>query len=272
MNSQVLHGRTALVTGGSKGIGRETARLLASMGAQVYICGRDQDALTAAEGSLRTAGTVHAHQCDVRDPEACRELISRIENEQGRLDVLVCNAGMSMRGTIEACTPEVIQIMADINYLGAAYMAHFACGLLKASRGSVIFVSTLASLHGLPAMGPYGASKAALRAFSQSLRSELASWGVHVGLVHVGFTENDPDKSVYRSDGSLATIDRRHHAQSQTQTASCIVSCILHRRREMVLTRLGAAADLIYRLFPKLSDALILRYTRRNTDMYRTAE
>jgi len=273
MRKRSMKGKTVLITGGSKGIGRETARLFGRLGARVYICGRNREHLDRAEQALQQEGCSAASvQTDVRIPEACRELIEVIKKEEPGLDAVICNAGMSMRGSIGESTPEVFRTMTEINYLGAAYIAHYALPLLKSSQGSIVFISTIAALRGLPLLGPYGASKSSLQVLSESLRMETASDGVHVGLVHVGFTENDQDKLVYRSDGTLVPIARPKSSYTQEQAAEHIAACVFRRKRVMTLTALGRSASLVYRFFPRLADAMISRFTNKHRGMYQVRE
>jgi NAD(P)-dependent dehydrogenase (short-subunit alcohol dehydrogenase family) len=265
MSGLPFAGKVALVTGGGRGIGRETARLLGMQGAHVFICGRSADALEKAVGSFRDSGMqADSIPTDIRDPEACRRLVDSVRKEAGRLDVLINNAGMSMRGSWEEAAPEVIRAMAEINYLGTAYVTQFALPLLRESRGSVVFISSLSALHGLPFVGPYGASKLALKGLAESLRAEVGPAGVHVGLVHVSFTENDPGKVVYGRDGSLVQIGARRNSNSQRQVARGILRCVRGRKRETTLSLVGHLASFAYRFFPGLSDALITRYAGRS--------
>jgi NAD(P)-dependent dehydrogenase (short-subunit alcohol dehydrogenase family) len=257
----ILSGKTALVSGGGKGIGRETARELGRLGATIYICGREKAALESAVASFAAEGIrAEGFAADVRDSAACKTLIGAILSKTRRLDILVNNAGMSMRGTLEETDPSVMAAMAEINFLGAAYMTKYAIPALRESRGSVVFVSSLTALHGLPRVGVYGASKIALKVLAESLRIELAASGVHVGIVHVGFTENDPGKVVYAKDGSLAPIGSRKNNQTQTQVARRIANLILRRKREITLTALGKLAAFIYRFLPGAADWILARY------------
>ena len=259
-DGEAFKGKVVLVTGGNKGIGRETARVFGQLGARLFICGREVESLSLVKDSFEREGiVVTSVQTDVRDPEACARLIDTIKAEAGRLDVVVNNAGMSMRGSLEETSVEVVRAMMEINFLGAAYITHFAIPLLKASKGSVVFISSLSALHGLPAIAPYGASKSALRALSESLRAELYHDQVHVGLVHVGFTQNDPGKVGYGKDGEPILIRRPHNSNTQMQVAEKIVYCVRKRRPELVLTSLGKLAGFAYRFFPRLSDLIISR-------------
>lgn len=263
-----FRGKIILITGGSKGIGRETAGLFGRLGAHLYICGRSLEALEKSARRLTEEGSiVEALQVDVRDPEECRSLVETIEQREGRLDVLINNAGMSMRGSVKETAPSVFRNMIDVNFLGAAYLTHYSIPLLQASRGSIVFISSLSALHGLPLIGAYGSSKLALSGFAQSLRAELHSDGVHVGILYVGFTENDSDKLVYSKDGSLVPLKRPRSSHSQIQVAEKIVSCVFRRKKEMTLTQTGHLAAFAFRFFPGLSDLLVRKFVA-GSDMF----
>lgn len=265
MNPRPLAGKVALVTGGGKGIGRETARALSALGARILISGRSAEALAAAVESLRSAGgEADGFVADVRDPEACLRTIQFARERAGRLDILVNNAGMSMRGPVEDTDPRVMLSMMEINFLGAAYMTRYAIPLLRESHGSVVFISSLSALHGLPYIATYGASKLALRGLAESLRAELRPAGVHVGIVYVGFTENDPGKLIYGADGSLSPLPGRRNSHSQGQAARAIVRSILARRPSATLTAIGHVSAFVFRFLPRLSDWAVCRFAGRS--------
>jgi NAD(P)-dependent dehydrogenase (short-subunit alcohol dehydrogenase family) len=266
MKKAMLEDSTVLITGGSRGIGRETARLFCRAGAKVYIMGRDADALNDTAQRLSEEGcTVTPLRGDVRLEQDCKSCVEQVVGERRGIDVLINNAGMSMRGAFEETSIEVLRAMVEINYLGAAVMSRCALPHIKAAEGSIVFVSSISGLRGLPFIGPYGASKMALQGLAQSLRSELYHDGVHVGIVHVGFTENDPGKMTYSHDGRLVPLERSRYHQSQREVAERLLSCVVKRKNEMVLTSIGRLAAFFYRFFPRLADLLISRYAAKST-------
>ncbi|MDD3941075.1 MAG: SDR family NAD(P)-dependent oxidoreductase [Sphaerochaetaceae bacterium] len=257
--------KVVLVTGGSKGIGREIARMYVQRGDIVFICGRNRESLEHAVHAIDPEGTrLFGIQADISDAPSCERVVAEIANAQGRLDILINNAGMAMRGTVLETSFEVMDAMVRINMLGSAYMTRSALPLLIASRGSVTFVSSLAALHGLPRIALYAASKGALTAFCQSLRAEVAPAGVHVGIVHVGFTENDPDKVVYAANGSLVPLAGRRNSQTQQETAKAIIRAVDRRKNVVVLTLLGKLAAFAYRGFPRLADWMICTFAAKS--------
>jgi len=250
-----ISGKVVLVTGGSRGIGRETARKFAAEGARVCICGRNQEALTAAAESI--GGSVSTAPADISDPDQCRKLIDTVKQRFGRLDVLINNAGMSMRGSVYDTDPRVVKQIFDINTAGAVAVTHYALPLLRKSKGSVIFISSISAFHGLPNVSAYCASKIALRAIAESLRAEEWRSGIHVGLIYVGFTTNDADKNVYDAQGQLMPIHRPNKGQSQQRTAGKIFRCAIKRRKTMILTTLGHFSRVFFAVFPRLSGFII---------------
>jgi len=239
MKRNGLSGRVAIVTGSSRGIGRETARLLASSGAAVVLNGRNPERLEETRWKFEAEGyKVLAVQGDVTSPEDCRRLIEETARTFGRIDILVNNAGTIMRGRFEEVMPEVFRKVVEGNLLGPAFTSYYALPFLKETRGSLFFISSVAGLRGLPKASPYSAAKMGLTALAESLKIELSGSGVHVGVIHVGFTENDPDKRVLTGDGSLIPVDTPFR-KPQEKTAQDIMRCIRKRRYRTVLTPLG---------------------------------
>ncbi len=256
--------RVVIITGGSKGFGREISRLYQQRGDIVYICARDQNRLEETVAMLDPSHSqVFGIQADISREEDCCRIIDTVIAEQGRIDILLNNAGMAMRGTVEETDPSVMRAMVNINVLGSAYMSHFALPHLIQSRGIIHFTSSLAGLHGLPKVGIYCASKGALTQLSESIRAEVSAKGVSVGITYVGFTENDPDKVVYSADGSYTQLAPRRNSQTQQETARAIVRAIDKRKSVNVLTKIGKLAAFAYRFFPRISDVLMVFISSR---------
>ncbi|MDI9455348.1 MAG: SDR family oxidoreductase [Spirochaetota bacterium] len=257
--------KVALITGGSKGIGREAARLCLKEGMIVYILGRDVEALEETANLLDPEQKVlFSIQADVTDHLACKRSIDEVITRHGRLDLLINNAGMSMRGRVNETTPEVLEAMVHINFLGSAYMTYYALPHITGQKGSIIFTSSLVALHGVPKVAGYAAGKGALTAYTESLRAEVSSKGVHIGIIYVGFTENDPKKVIYSADGSLIPLSKRKNAHTQQDVARYMLKMIKRRKKRMVLTPLGHFSSFLYRFFPNLSDWIIARFNPTN--------
>jgi short-subunit dehydrogenase len=229
----------------------------------VVLNGRDESRLERTRAELAAAGLeVVAAAGDVACFPECERLVGVAFTCWNRLDILVNNAGISARGRFDATRPEVFTQVISTNLLGPIYATRLALPHLEEVQGSVIFISSLAGLHGIPGGAAYSTSKMALTAFAQALRAELSR--VHVGVLYVGFTRNDPDKLFFRPDGSLGPIRRPfRYTLTQAQVAEAVAELILHRRRSRVLTGLGRTMSLLSRLSPRLLEALVGAVGRR---------
>ena len=256
--------KVILITGGGKGIGRETARIFAQQGHTVIITGRTERALQDTAHAFTAGGYDVSYQVgDVTVREDCQRIVETVLQTHGRLDVLINNAGMSSRGFFEETTLDLFEKVMQINFMGAVNMTSFALPAVKQQHGSIVFISSLSGFKGLPGIAPYGTAKMALTGFSDSLRSEVFKEGVHIGILYVGFTENDANKTVYDADGALIPIPDRKNYDTQENVAKAVYRCVQLRKNKVTLTTMGKLTALLYRFFPALSDAILNRYGAR---------
>ena len=202
--------KICLVTGSSQGIGKSLAEQLAAEGATVVLNGRNENRLARAVEDLRQKGyRVAGLQGDVSLAVTCQRLVEDTIRHFGRLDILVNNAGVSVGpGTIEEIRPEIFERATTTNYLSAVYMTRCALPHLRASKGSVLFVSSTAGAIGFPENAAYCSAKMALTGFAEALRWELLDTGVHVGIAYVGYTENEAGKRILSPGGG--TMLKQH--------------------------------------------------------------
>ena len=262
--------KVVVITGSGSGIGKATALAVGQQGARVVINGRNPEKLQQAEAFLRENFVhVKAVVADVASAEGARTLIDTAVQEHGKIDILINNAGMSSRGYFEALAPPVMEDMMRINVLGSLYTTRFALDHLKLTRGSVVFISSVAGIRGLPETSLYCASKMALTSIAESLRVELWEYGVHVGILYVGITKNDPGKQVIDADGSLMTLRQRDQRQSQSpdRVAQSVLTLIHKRKFKTVLTPLGKLNAIANVLFPRLVDKFLIRSKDRISRM-----
>ena len=184
-----LQGRSAVVTGGSKGIGRGIAAVFADAGINVVITGRRQGDLDAAVTALAgKPGTVRAVAADVTDPDDCRRVVQTAVERNGGLDIVCANAGIFPSGRIADLTPEDIEQVIGVNFKGTVYIVQAALEPLAASgHGRVIITSSIIGpITGFPGWSHYGASKAAQLGFLRTAAIELAPKRITVNAVLPG--------------------------------------------------------------------------------------
>src|SRR5262249_13109482 len=197
-----LSNKVALITGGSSGIGRATALRLAGPRAKVALAARGRGALESVVKAAQDLGTeVLAVPIDVQEAQQCRQAVEATVARFGRLDALVCSAGIAMRADFDGSDLAALEQVMRVNFLGTLYATHFALPYVKQSRGSLVALSSLTGLRGVPSYGIYGASKFAIQGLYESLRIELRRHGVHVGIFAPGFVDTPLRLHVLGPDG-----------------------------------------------------------------------
>ncbi len=257
--SAAFKGKVALITGASRGVGFSVARELVKRGAKVVLSARGERRLLDSRDKLeRLGGDVAAVTGDVGKWDDARRMVEVAHDRFGKIDILVNNAGISMRGKFHELSPEVCTDTITTNLLGSVYLTKAAIDDIRETKGHVVFVSSIAGLFGLPGASTYCASKAALTGLSESLRLELIPEGVHSGVVYLGFTEHDPEKTILAADGTGVRPDRPAH-HTQVFAASLIVDMLVKRKRRIIMTPAGVLGGLVYRFSPGFVEWAILK-------------
>ena len=185
-----LRGKVAIVTGSSSGIGKAIAKGLANQGAYIVLNGRNETRLAEAKKAvLAIHKNVVVCCCDVSKKEGGELLIKAAIKAFNRLDILVNNVGVSSRGGVADLKPEVFESVFSSNLMGSINPTIPAIPELRKTQGSLVFISSLAGIRGLPGLSAYCSSKMALRAIAESIRIEEKKNNIHVGLIYVGITQ-----------------------------------------------------------------------------------
>jgi len=260
-HSQKLQGKVAVITGSSRGIGKATAMELAGSGASIVLNGRNQTRLLETETEIRKIQkNTFSVCCDVSTIQGGQLLIDEAIKAFGRIDILINNVGVSMRGRVADLNPGVFKTIFESNVLGAVYPSIPAIRHLRETKGSLVFISSLAGIRGLPGLSAYCSSKMALRALAESIRIEEAKNDLHVGLIYVGYTENDRDKEAIAADGTKMILEPRigKGVQTKESVARAVVRNISKRKFITVLTSIGKLNAFMQARFPMLVERIIL--------------
>ncbi len=199
-----FEGKVALVTGGSRGIGRACALALARAGADVVLgFHRRADAAGAVAAELASLGRrARAVQADVADPEAVAALLACVGSEWGRLDILVNNAGVNHDALVGALEVADWDRVVDVNLRGAFLCTRAALALmLPRGAGKIVNVASVAAVRGARGLAGYAASKGGLVAFTRACAVELAPKGIQVNAVLPGMIETDMSRRAIRRSG-----------------------------------------------------------------------
>ncbi len=260
-------GQAVVLTGASLGIGAEVARALAGQGARLVLAARDEGRLQAVADACRALGAdVEVVTCDITDEAQCRALMHRAVARFGRIDTLICNAGQAMWARAEdVADPGVFERLMRVNYLGAVYCALAALPHLRSSRGRLVAVSSLAGKTGVPMRTGYSAAKAALNAFCDSLRIELAGSGVSVTVVCPGFVGTGSRARNLGADGlplGRSPVDEG----AMMSVAECtrqLLDAAEHRDRELLMTARARLGMWLKLLVPSLVDRMAVQAMAR---------
>jgi 3-oxoacyl-[acyl-carrier protein] reductase len=194
-----LSGSTAIVTGGTRGIGLAIARSLLGRGANVMICSRKAAAVEAAAAELSHLGKIEGRQCDVRNEDEVRSLLESCEETFGGIDVLVNNAGIGIIGkTVEEMSGDEFRQTLETNLCSVFYACRYAVPIMRRRGGGhIINISSLAGQNAHPRMAAYNASKFGLNGFTEALMQEVRQDGIRVsyicpGSVNTGFGGDTP--------------------------------------------------------------------------------
>jgi NAD(P)-dependent dehydrogenase (short-subunit alcohol dehydrogenase family) len=261
--------KVAIVTGSTMGIGKALALELCQRGAKVVINGRNRVRLEQTVNEFSGQGyNVTSCLADVTDFGDCARLIDAAVKNFGRIDILITNAGIVGYSSFENFDPAEYRKAIDSNIYGSLFPAKAALPHLKESEGSLVFISSLAGMIGMPNYSAYSMGKMSLTALSQSLRTELKNTGVHVGIVYISFVKNEDQKRFISSDGSLVPVPPRRPwlQQPREKVARSVLNLIQHRRPKAVLSAFGKLTELVIRFIPGLARVIIAeKMDRRNS-------
>lgn len=253
--------KVVVVTGGTDGIGRALVNALLSMGARVATCGRSFDKLYELQ-TQHASHPLHTLVTDVSVEMECKRFIDSTLEVFGRIDILINNAGISMRGLFKDLELDVLKKVMDVNFYGTVFCTKFALNALIESKGTIVGISSIAGYRGLPGRTGYSASKFALQGFLESLKTELKDDEVHVMWVSPGFTSSKIRDHALNDKGEQQKENPMDEEKmmSSEECAQHLLEAIMKKKRSLVLTVTGKETVFLNKFFPSLADKLVHKF------------
>ncbi len=261
INTKNYSDKVVVVTGGSDGIGKALVEQYLKLGAGVATCGRSKQKLDELSAAMNNAKLFCA-TADVSKFQDCESFITNCLSHFGKIDILINNAGISMRSELREASIEVFQQVMDINYFGTVYCTKLAVESIVENKGTIVGVSSIAGYRGLPGRSGYSASKFAVNGWLEAVRTELMEDGVNVMWVCPGFTKSNIRNAALdgeaRSHGETPMDEDR--LMSADTCATHIIHAIEKRKRSLVLTFTGKRTVFMNKFFPSWADRLTRKF------------
>lgn len=256
-----MKNKVVVITGASSGIGKALATTYAKSGAKLVLGARRLDRLESLASELDTETICVA--TDVTKEQDCKQLIDSAVDHFGKIDVLINNAGISMRALFEDLELDVLKNVMDVNFWGTVYCTKYALPHIIETKGSIVGVISIAGYIGLPGRTGYAASKFAVRGFLDTVRIENLHKGVHVLVAAPGFTASEIRTKALVEDGSSQGDTPRNESKmmSAEQCAQHIYKAVKRRKRSLILTFIeGKFTVFLSKFFPSLLDRLTFNH------------
>lgn len=259
--SEFFYNKVVVVTGGTDGIGRAMVEQLLRMGAKVATCGRNHDKLYSMQAEYPSF-PLHPVVADVSNENDCRHFIESTIKVFGDIDILINNAGISMRALVKDLDVDVLHKVMNVNFFGTVYCTKYALDSIIKRKGIIVGVSSIAGYRGLPGRSGYSASKHALQGWLEAIRTELMDDGVHVMWVCPGFTTSNIRNAALDEKGNAlgeGLMDEGKMMPAE-ECSDHILHAIEKKKRTLVLTFTGKRTVVMNKFFPALADRLVKKF------------
>jgi short-subunit dehydrogenase len=265
-----LKDKVVIITGASSGIGKSLAFEFARRGANLVLGARQYVTLCQLGEELEKQYHIKAVavKCDVSAEADCVQLIKQAVSTFGHIDVLINNAGISMRALFADVELDVLKTLMDVNFWGTVYCTKYALPEILKTKGSIVGVSSIAGYKGLPGRTGYSASKFAMNGFLDSLRVENLKTGVHVMTACPGFTASNIRNTALAKDGSQQGESSMHEEKMMTseEVARIIADGVENRSRTLIMTGQGKLTVALSKFIPGILDKLVYNVFRKEKD------
>ena len=262
--------KVVVITGASSGIGKALAYDYAAHNYAVVMAARQYEKLKLIQDDLLQKGyECYAVQTDVSIESDCENLIMKTLTKYGRIDILINNAGISMRALFTELELKVLKKVIDVNFWGTVYCTKYALPAILKTKGSIVGVISVAGYMGLPARSAYSASKYAVRGFLDTLRVENLKTGVHVLVAAPGFTASNIRNAALLANGAQQGDSPRNEEKmmSAEEVARRIAKAVRNRKAELILTfKEGKLGVFLKKTFPRYLDKLVYNHMAKEPD------
>lgn len=261
--------KVVVITGASSGIGLASARLFGSLGARVVMAARRLELLQSLAPSVSSdPSRVLCVKADVSVEDDCRALVEAAAERFGGIDIMINNAGISMRAMFKDMKLDVLRRLMDVNFWGTVYCTRYALPYLLKSRGSLVGVISIAGYSALPARSGYSSSKYAVRGFLDTIRMEHMKDGLNVLVFAPGYTSSSVRNAALTADGSPQgeTPLEEDKLMSAEECALHLAKAVGKRKHRKTLTLLGRATVVAHAIAPKFMEWVTYRYVSKESD------
>lgn len=264
-----IQDKVIVVTGATSGIGASCAKVFGRQGAKIAITGRNQQRLDQTLAMLKSEGiNCLGILADAAIEEDNQRMANAVISHFGRIDILINNAGISMRALFADLDLKVFKKVMDVNFWGTVYATKYCLPEILKNKGSIIGVSSVNGFRGTPARTAYTASKFAMNGFFEALRTEVMKKNVHVLVVCPGFTASNIRKNALLADGSVQSESPREENKmmSSDEVAVAMLKATVKRKRDLILTTEGKLASFLNKWIPGIMDGVVYRHMAREKD------
>ncbi|MCL2511385.1 MAG: SDR family oxidoreductase [Bacteroidales bacterium] len=262
-----INNKVVIITGASSGIGLACAHAFYEKGAKVALAARSEEVIKALADTFNGTGELRAIavKTDVSIENDCKNLIEKTIAAFGTVDILINNAGVSMRANFANVELDVLRRLMDINFWGTVYCTKYAYPYIVAGKGSIVGISSVAGVHGMPCRTGYSSSKYAMHGFLDAIRVETLKKGVHVMIVVPGFISTNVRKVALVADGSAQGESPRDESKMMTpnELAHRIINGIRKNKRQFSTSYEGRFTPIVAFFLPKMVDKMYYNHMKR---------
>ena len=264
-----MKGKVVIITGASSGIGMSCAIEFANQGAKLMLAARSEKKLCEISDKINSNGGNSSFiVTDVSIENDCKKMVQKTISIFGQIDILINNAGISMRSIFNDLNLSVFKKVMQVNFWGTVYCTKHALPYILKCKGSIVGVSSIAGHKGLPGRTAYSASKFALQGFLESLRIENLKNNLHVLIISPGFTSSNIRRKALQGDGLEQGESPRSEKKMMSSKAVAVhmINAIKSKKNNQVLTANGKLTVSLNKFFPRLVDKLVFNHMSKEPD------